>query len=368
MSAPLSYGEYRAQRYFPALDGLRAVAIIGVLLHHTRGGPFGRLHGYRGVWIFFVLSGFLITTLALRQNAQLGRLDLRAFAIRRVCRIMPLYYLTLAVYLVAVLFLGVEPRTQRLQDHLPAFILYSSEFPILRSAFQVPFGQSWSLGIEEKFYLAWPILAFWLLRKPTHRISMTLGLIAMTATLTVTFRAWGQMWGSYTDILIGCLLAQLLHERAIYDNLIFLGRSQVLWALSITLALATISPGAGGQIGECLYSVLVAAVLVGLITSKGAIPTRLLTANWLMRIGAWSYAIYLTHTLCFDVVGRLIPPGRLGDLLTLPAALSLDLPLCWLLHVYVEKPIIELGRKLSQRRQETSAPPKVLQESNLPTS
>ncbi len=368
MNPPLSYDEYRAQRYFPALDGLRAVAIFGVLLHHTRGGPFGRFHGYRGVWIFFVLSGFLITTLALRQSAQLGRLDLRAFAIRRVCRIMPLYYLTLGVYLIAVLFLGVEPRAQRLQDHLPAFLLYLSEFPILSSGFQVPFGQSWSLGIEEKFYLAWPILAFWLLRKSTHRISITLGLIAVTATLTVTFKAWGQMWGSYTDILIGCLLAQLLHERAIYDNLIFLGRSQVVWALSIVLAFATIGPGLGGQIGECLYSALVAIALVGLVTSKGGGPTRLLTANWLTRIGTWSYAIYLTHTLCLDVAGRLMPPGRLGDLLTLPAALLLDLPLCWLLHIYVEKPIIELGRKLSNRRQHMYVRPDVLQESNFPVS
>ena len=78
-----------------------------------------------------------------------------------------------------------------------------------------------------------------------------------------------------------------------------------------------------------------------------------------MRIGVWSYAIYSTHTLCLDVVGPLMPPGRVGDVLTLPAALLLDLPLCWLLHVYIERPFIELGRRLS-RAQATSAPPEVL--------
>ncbi len=62
MSSVLTYDAYRLRRHFPALDGARALAVLGVLLHHTRGAPFGRLHGYRGVWLFFVLSGFLITT------------------------------------------------------------------------------------------------------------------------------------------------------------------------------------------------------------------------------------------------------------------------------------------------------------------
>ncbi len=348
MTGPVSYDAYRAQHRFPALDGLRAAAVFGVLLHHTRGEPFWRFHGYRGVWIFFVLSGFLITTLALRQESELGRLDLRAFAIRRVFRIMPLYYLTLAASFVAICVFSLEPNGQNLREHLGAFLLYSSELPIFRSGFQVPFGQSWSLGIEEKFYLAWPILAFWLLKGSRYRIAFTTGLIGTTAILTLATGVWAQMWGSYTDILIGCLLAQLLHERATYDRLVCLGRSSVVWLLLIAVILATMRPTAGGQIAECLYAVLVAAFLVGLVTCDDG-PTRLLAARWPMRIGAWSYAIYLTHTFCFDVVGRLMPAGRVGDLLTLPFALLLDLPLCGLLHVYVEKPLIAVGRQLSRR-------------------
>lgn len=345
-SEPLSYDAYRAQQRFPALDGLRAMAIFGVLLHHTRGAPFWRFNGYRGVWIFFVLSGFLITTLALRQEAKQGQLDLRGFAIRRVFRIMPIYYLTLAAYFIAVCGFALEPNGALLREHLGAFLLYSSEFPIFRSGFQVPFGQSWSLGIEEKFYLVWPLVAFWLLQRSPYRIPVTLGLIATTATLTATSGIWAQMWGSYTDILLGCLLAQLLHERAIYDRLVFLGRSWVAWALSLALGLATLRSAAGGHVAECLYAVLVAAVLTGLVTAERG-PSRLLSAKWLMQIGAWSYAIYLTHTFCFDVTGRLMPSGRIGDLLTLPTALLLDIPLVWLLHRYIEKPSIELGRKLS---------------------
>jgi peptidoglycan/LPS O-acetylase OafA/YrhL len=346
MASPLSYDAYRAQQRFPALDGLRAIAILGVLLHHTRGAPFWRFNGYRGVWIFFVLSGFLITTLALRQESQLGRLDLGAFAIRRVFRIMPMYYLTLAAYCVAVCCFALEPNGQLLREHLGAFMLYSSEFPIFRSGFRIPFGQSWSLGIEEKFYLVWPLVGFFLLTGSRHRIPVTIGLIAMTATLTAASGIWAQMWGSYTDILIGCLLAQLLHERATYDKLIFLGRSQVTWALSLALALATLRSAAGGHIAECLYAALVATVLIGLVTCERG-PSRSLRAPWLMQLGAWSYTVYLTHTFCFDVTGRLMPAGRVGDLLTLPATVLLDIPLVWFLHHYFERPMIELGRKLS---------------------
>ena len=347
MTDPLSHAAYRAQRRFPALDGLRALAILGVLLHHTRGAPFWRFNGFRGVWVFFVLSGFLITTLALREESKRGRLDLKGFAIRRVFRIMPMYYLTLAAYFVAVCIFALEPNGYRLQEHLGAFLLYSSEFPIFRSGFGVPFGQSWSLGIEEKFYLVWPILGFWLLRQSTYRMPVTLGLIVVTGTLTATSGLWAQMWSSYTDILLGCLLAQLLHTRATYDRLAFLGRSQIAWALLIALAVATLRGTAGGYVGECLYAALAGTVLIGLVTSSGHGPMRLLSAPWLMQIGVWSYSIYLTHTFCFDITAPLLPPGRVGDLLTLPTALLLDIPLVWLLHRCVEKPMIEVGRKLS---------------------
>ena len=346
MTDPLSYDAYRAQRRFPALDGLRALAILGVLLHHTRGAPFWRFNGYRGVWVFFVLSGFLITTLALRQESQLGRLDLRGFAIRRVFRIMPMYYLTLAAYFIAVCVFALEPNGYRLQEHLGAFLLYSSEFPIFRSGFGVPFGQSWSLGIEEKFYLVWPLIGFWLLRKSPYRLPVTVGLIVTTGALTATSGLWGQMWSSYTDILIGCLFAQLLHTRSTYERFAVLGRNPLAWVLFAALALATLRGTAGGYIGECLYAALAATVLVGLVTSEHG-PMRLLSAPWLIQIGVWSYTIYLTHTFCFDLVGPLLPPGRIGNIMTLPAALLLDLPLVWLLHRYVEKPMIELGRKLS---------------------
>ena len=349
MRNTLTYEAFRQRGRFPALDGVRALAILGVLAHHTRNNPFARLHGYRGVWIFFVLSGFLITTLALREESSQGRLDLRAFLIRRVFRIMPLYYLVLLIFVVWVCVFGMEPNGDLLQHHFPSFLLYVSEFPIFLSNFQIPFGQSWSLGIEEKFYLAWPIVGFWLLARSPHRLPVTVALLSVTALLTVTTQVFAQMWGSYTDILIGCLLAQLLHDRATYPTLARLGQPTVAWIAWGILAFATLSGGMGTQIGECLYALLAAVALVTAVTSERG-PAALLASSWLVRIGTWSYAIYLIHPIVIDAVGRVLPPGRAEDYLTLPVMLLIALPVCAWLHVHVEKPLISVGRRWVAKR------------------
>src|SRR5882672_6045500 len=92
---------FQKAKYFPLLDGLRAVSIVGVVWHHAGGalhfsGPLSR--GYHGVSLFFVISGFLITTLLLRERSRTGAISLRKFYLRRALRIFPLYYAVLALY------------------------------------------------------------------------------------------------------------------------------------------------------------------------------------------------------------------------------------------------------------------------------
>ena len=94
-----AFQRYRDQRYFPALDGLRALCILGVIGSHMTDKPgWAGLSGGLGVNVFFVLSGYLITMLALREERARGHLSLQAFYVRRTLRIFPLYYLALLVY------------------------------------------------------------------------------------------------------------------------------------------------------------------------------------------------------------------------------------------------------------------------------
>src|SRR5438094_377679 len=109
---PRSYQEYRALKYVPELDGLRALSALLVISYHMHDKVWGWLAGYLGVQVFFVLSGYLITTLALREEAERGALCLPAFYVRRACRIFPLYYLTLGTYCLLIFGLLPLPHKQ----------------------------------------------------------------------------------------------------------------------------------------------------------------------------------------------------------------------------------------------------------------
>jgi peptidoglycan/LPS O-acetylase OafA/YrhL len=354
MTSSLTYASFRTQRRMPALDGVRAFATFGVLLHHTRHDPFGRLHGFRGVWLFFVLSGFLITTLALREEDRTGALNVRGFAIRRVFRIMPLFYLSLLAYLFWACVLGMEANGNLLLRFLTSYIVYCPEFPIIHHQFTIPFGQAWSLGIEEKFYLLWPLLAFVWFARSRYRILMTVGLLAGTLFFTATDITSAQIWGSYCDILIGCLLGLVMHDRRGYECLRVLGRTDLTaFFVLLVLAAATLSRLTGAQLGERWVSLAAAGAIAALVTNTG-LPTKLAGHRWLKSVGLWSYAIYLTHPIAFDFWNRLLPVGRVGDYLSLVLTCATDFPLCWMLHVWFEKPLMGVGRRAALRVEQTS--------------
>ena len=151
------------QPYQPGLDGLCAFAVIAVLLYHAELRWFPG--GFLGVEIFFVISGYLITTLLLAEWRQQGRIDLRAFWLRRACRLFPALYLVLAATLAfAVLFLPEEVAGLR-WDALAAVGYVTNWYLVLgqESYFETVGRPSllqhlWSLAIEEQFYVLWPLL------------------------------------------------------------------------------------------------------------------------------------------------------------------------------------------------------------------
>ncbi len=124
--------------------------------------------GHGGVAVFFVLSGYLITTLGLREIDERGSVSLRAFYTRRTLRIFPLHFYVLGVTCLLVFTCAGEPGKAALRSALPDYLTYTGEYaPVAH------FYPSWSLGIEEKFYLLWPLLCFVALRrKPTARFAI----------------------------------------------------------------------------------------------------------------------------------------------------------------------------------------------------
>lgn len=200
-------------KYTPQLDGLRALAALLVVLFHAKIPGFGA--GFFGVDIFFVLSGYLITRLLDREITNTGRLDYAGFCGRRLLRLYPALLAMLAVYLVAApVLLPAIPATKHLQDAAISSI-YMADTSIAAGLKLDVLGHTWSLGVEEKFYLVWPPALVFILQLPRASAIKTVWLLFLVATI---WRIWNTThlvnhWDIYyrfdthvTGLLLGAAL------------------------------------------------------------------------------------------------------------------------------------------------------------------
>jgi peptidoglycan/LPS O-acetylase OafA/YrhL len=351
------YDDWRATRYFPGLDGLRAVAALLVVFHHARTHRlWGVLEGWNGVTIFFVLSGFLITTLLLREEDERGAVRWSAFVVRRCFRILPIYLVSLALYALAMFSIGFGGTHRAVFVHaLPWYLSPFPEVPFFTRT-HIVFSLAWSLGIEEKFYLLWPFVAFVVLRKHARgRIGLAL-LLALACQVPLVVTSGGRMLAPYTAILVGCTLAFALHHPRTFALVARLG-STVGFALSLSAlvllqALTHVIPvtATGYRVASPLYYLpySLAAALVIASLSLGARGGGVFGGRALRFTGRVSYPLYLTHPLALGLVGTALAPGGAAvELSYLCAGLALSLLLAWGLHRIVERPLIALGKRFA---------------------
>ncbi len=342
----MTHEQYLATRRFPALDGLRAIAALLVVVFHFGGPAWAVANGWVGVHLFFVLSGFLITTLALREESRNGKISLANFYIRRAFRILPVYFAVLGIVVVFIYLRGGF-HTTGLADAMPYYLTFTNEFVT-----NAPFTQSWTLGVEQKFYLVWPFLAFGIaaLGFP-KRLGLALGLAAlMTALIPVLPYS-----GAYAPILIGCALAIALHHRKGFAALrVFthpVASVPVLAALVLVqtnLTKIEAVLGDGGTTGVLVYAVLAALLITSLIP-RGPIAWFFSTPP--MRfIGERSYSVYLLQGIVSTVVAGSIPQLGTARTLTAVGVTIAALIVADVLYRWVEVPMIDVGRKLVARR------------------
>jgi peptidoglycan/LPS O-acetylase OafA/YrhL len=289
----------------PGLDGVRALAIAVVFLSHVEWTMPG---GFYGVDVFFVLSGFLITTILFGEFRRSGRIDLRRFYVRRARRLVPA--LVCVLVLVAVLFTALFEGS-----------LWKSEIAVglyVGNWFQAFGGrlaggmlvQTWSLGIEEQFYFLWPlVLILGLARRWSARSLLLIALVPAVLSFTLRTLLWQPggpgaganafpYFASVTradSILLGCALAIAIADEGLRARLAFLTRPALAGLALAAIVVAAAFDG-GGQPVVWALVVVAAAVLVGHIalTDASAI-TRLLSTKPLVWLGARSYGVYLYH-------------------------------------------------------------------------
>ena len=349
--------------YIPQFDGLRGVAILMVLIGHSgflEALPhLGGLEYTRfGVDLFFVLSGFLITGILL--DAKGSEHYFRNFYARRALRICPLYYVILFLAFVVTPLLA--PSTKPEAGVWPAFVFYVQNIALLhRDTYPFGLGATWSLAVEEQFYLTWPLLVFLLKRRALALVSVSFVFVSLSLRLA----------GYYHDAPSG-FIHQFTLSRL---DAIALGSLAALWLRSPSCTLDRWRTRAYQFLARGLAGVILARILmhrnssivgytflgmtfagllgVSLVSdARSSLLGRSLSAGWLRYIGKTSYGIYLLHYPLFLVWERLIasenfllsnPLAR--NLVAFAGQMFLTILAASISWRFFEKPILQLKKQ-----------------------
>ena len=350
--------------YLPGLDGLRALAIIGVLLYHA--GVDWVPGGFLGVDVFFVLSGFLITSLILEEYDRSGRIDFRRFYIRRARRLLPAVFVLLIAVGIAVLLFYRDALSAFREDAL-ATILYLNNwwYVVVDQSYFESMGRPpllkhlWSLSVEEQFYLIWPAVALFLVRRGGRPLVRRVAvIIAIASTVWMAFlairggypidadpsRAYFGTDSHIMGLLIGAALATVWRPGRLSSSIP--RTAQVLVTGTGIAMLATIAYFYlfVGEFTPWLYRggflalAVFTAVLIAAATHPASPLGAILGIGLLRYLGRRSYGIYLWHWPIFMVTrpGIDVPwsePVAIG------ARLALTLIIAELSYRLVEMPI-----------------------------
>jgi peptidoglycan/LPS O-acetylase OafA/YrhL len=311
-------GVTRRLGHVPALDGLRGIAILLVIAFHYTGQPFG---GGYGVDLFFVLSGFLITTLLLEERGVSGRIRLAGFYARRARRLFPALAALLGAYLIYNAILDRNALATVADYGLYFGNIY---FVVSHKADNTGLGHLWSLAEEEQFYLLWPCLLLIVARarRPLHWIAaLVVALVAYRFALILHGAGTNRLYRApdthSEGLLLGAALAYLRQQ----------GFAAGEWAGKLGLALTIPAVAAGDwRVGLPVFE-LGAVLLVAAAVSDTEI-SKVLEVRPLVWLGTLSYSLYLWH---FPVLWAFHTNIRL-------LALAVSFLLAWLSYRYVERP------------------------------
>jgi peptidoglycan/LPS O-acetylase OafA/YrhL len=354
--------------HIPSLDGVRGAAFLLVFFGHALPAAMLRfVPPAFGVTVFFVLSGYLITTLLRKEFDKTGTVSLREFYLRRALRILPPFYIVLALSSVLT-----ELHVVGGQVTLPAigaYVLHAANYwHIYRGLDEVPGGTGvyWSLSVEEHFYLVFPML-YWAMRrfKLSARqqlatiVRLCAAVLAWRFVLVGVFHADHERMYRASDTRVDAILAGC--ALAVYGNPVF-DRSRIsdkAWRwIGLPLAAAVLAvtsvvrqPLFQDVVKGSLQAAALIPFFVVAIRCPQWAPMRLLNTRVMGFIGLLSYGLYLSHRTVLQVVERWITSNIA---LEIPVALGICIAFCYGMYVLVEQPAGQLRKRLSSGKR---APP-----------
>ena len=345
----------------PALDGARAVAVLLVMGYHAEIAGFQG--GNAGVDVFFVLSGFLITALLLEERARHGAIRLGAFYMRRVLRLYPaLIATTVFAFTLAALKMPVfDASSSSLIDTLqmtPFTLLYTANLPRAAGWGGGGFlGHTWSLSIEEQFYLIWPLVVIVVMRRRSTPV--VLGWIALgCAVASAVLRAGLDLAGYSSEMLYnatfthvdgifaGCALAVLWALRP--DAIAWLARPALTLAAAIAATFVIIDGRNMNVYGFVVVVIATLVVLCDLLARRESRLSASMSHPALVAVGRRSYGLYLYHWPIFLFIGIDTRPHILA------LGFGASFAVAWMSYAWIEVPFLRMKDRWATQQSTSS--------------
>lgn len=370
--------------YLAALDGIRALAVVAVVLRHAASYDntrIGRIasRGWYGVDTFFVLSGFLITWVLLSEHDVSGNISLSRFYVRRVLRLQPAYF-SFIIFSLISFALAKRSELWPMFTALPLFLTYTLN---IAAAGQwigpLPSVEiAWSLCVEEQFYAMWAPVLRRLGAARAFRVAVgTVVFVSLYRCSLYLWMNWGHLWNmsatSFDRIylapdtridtcLIGCAAALALRSanfQTVWSSLehsTWFPSAAVAVALTVIWYITGAEPVGGYRawtVGSTFAATSVAGVILAIFLQPRSWPARLLAFRPLVFVGKISYGIYLFHVLVILAVRRTLhlhgihDPSVAAELTVLATTLAGSVMVAWLHYRYVESFFLSLRPQVS---------------------
>lgn len=348
-----SLSDVLRKRHLPALDGLRAVAVGVVMLSHD---GISAVPGDLGVTAFFVLSGFLITWLLLKERERTGGVSLRAFYLRRALRIFPAYLAFIGLSIGMDAFLGTPWAHSRILAALTYTINYQNAF----NGHTGPAAHAWSLAVEEQFYLLWPLLMVLLGPVKRARVGLVALIIAVCAWRSFLFLGMGApdsyVYNAFDtrfdSLAIGCLLAMVAASPGFLRAAHAVAR-RAWYPLPVVAAIYVSRELIGSNwhysAGFTVDSLLVAVLITQLLQLSSTRGWSWLNSRFAVWMGALSYPLYLWHAWGLSAADNITGTEALLPNLVVGVILSFILASCS--YYGIEKYFLGIKDRLTRARQ-----------------